>query len=206
MAEPPAPRRRTRGLIAAAVLVGLLVVVVFAQRRSNDRTAPFPPASLGAAVHLTVVPAAEAQHRVDQLAGAGRLNAVTTQSDSVIVGQVTFANPGKARTPGQYALIVIDNDLHTPVLGMRGIGPVGTNVGQGWDGRYDAVVRSLNASIGTRDPMAVLLPPGTHGPITFEATLDPSALPITKPSVQLTVALAFFATDGHLYWVHALPT
>ncbi len=91
-----------------------------------------------------------------------------------------------------------------------------TNVGQGWDGRYNEVAAKypwlhMLASKQTPDGfgftdsgMAVSFAPNTPGPITFTAVLDPSSLPVTDPSQQLTVALVFIGANDRIYWATRL--
>lgn len=198
--------RRMRGMTAAVLAVALLGVATVAGRGSHH-SAPYGPTAVAASIQLTVVPVAQAQQRIDQLVGAGRLNAVVTPGPDIVVGQLLFHTPSNAPKAGQYSLFVIDNDSHQVVPGMWGIGPVGSHVGQGWDGHYPNLAKAYSwlQPLAVQDGSAVSFPPDARGPVTFEATLEPGSLPITDPSTQLTIALAFFAADGHIYWAEKLP-
>src|SRR3712207_949152 len=127
-----------------------------------------------------------------------------------------FRTPPNAPRDGQYALFIIDRALGKPVPALYATGPTGTNVAQGWDGRYNDVAAKypwLHMLASTQLPdgqgftdlgMAVSFAPNTPGPVTFTAVLDPASLPVTDASQQLTVALVFLGADDQIYWATKL--
>lgn len=209
---------RTIAVLLALVLAGLAVRGVVASRANR---APYAAAAVGAAVRMEMAAPGRAQAMADRLAGPGRLivpfvHPVDGQVPQQVVGQLTFRTPPNAPHDGQYALFVIDRAQNKPVSAAYGTGPAGTNVGQGWDGRFNEVAAkypwlhmladtSLPDGSGfTNSGMAVSFPPDTRGPVTFVATLDALSLPITDPSRQLTVALVFIGGNDHIYWATKL--
>jgi hypothetical protein len=193
-------------------------VVAYRVVADRDR-APYSAAAVNARVDLKLVDIAGAQTAVDRVAGPDRLSVPTTGRQwarQVVIGQLRFGVPSNAAHDGQYALFVINNDEHRVVPDMWGGGPVGTNVAQGWDGHYSALasahswLRPLamirNGDGTASDPgAAVGFPPDTAGPVTFAAYLPADSLPVTNPRKQLTIALAYFAEGGDVYWVERLP-
>jgi hypothetical protein len=171
---------------------------------------------------MEMVAPRRAQAAVDRLAGPDRLTApfvepVEGQSTpQQVVGQLTFRTPDNAPTGGQYALFIIDRAQGKPVASVYAIGPIGTNVAQGWDGRFNEVAAKypwLHMLASTRTPdgleftdpgMAVVFAPNTSGPVTFIATLDEVSLPVIDPAQQLTVALVFIGENGHIHWATKL--
>lgn len=199
----------TVAILAVLVASGLILNSVIASRR--DR-APYGADAVHASVRLQMVTPGQAQAAVDRLAGTGRLTAPIGPADQQqVVGQLTFHTPRNAPPGGQYALFVIDGRLGKPVPAIFATGPAGTEVNQGWDGRYNKVaakypwLHMLAAvpvpGLGYTDPgMSVSFAPTTAGPITFAALLDPDSLPVTDPAQQLTVALVFIGANDHIYW------
>jgi hypothetical protein len=132
-----------------------------------------------------------------------------------IVGRLSFEVVGRRGDNGQLVLFVIDNRLHKPLGYIEGIGPQGTNVSQGWDGRFERLAKKYawlhvlasqrDASGGYSDPgSALIFAPGTPGPVTFAAVLDPDATPVTDPSQDLTFVLAYVG-DTQGAWAMRLP-
>jgi len=182
--------------------------------------APYSAAAVNAHISVKVVAPEAAQAELDRLAGRARMWAIepadelrnTTQE---LVGQLAFDVPVHAPATGEYALFIIDKRSNQVTPSLFGIGPPGSNVGQGWDSLYNplasryrwlAPTAMINASDGTgwhAPGMAIEFPPDTGGPVTFVGTLN-SALPITDPASQLTIGLAFFGSNGTLYWAEQL--
>jgi hypothetical protein len=207
------------GILAVLVMAALTLASVIASRHNR---APYAAATVGASVRMEVVAPGRAQAVVDRLAGPGRLSVPVVESakgqptQQQVVGQLTFRTPHNAPGGGQYALFIIDRALGQPVSAVYATGPVGTDVTQGWDGKYDEVAAKypwlhMLASTPTADGsgftnpgMAVSFAPNTPSPVTFTAVLDPRSLPVTDPSRQLTVALAFIGANGHIHWATKL--
>jgi hypothetical protein len=215
------PVRRSAGLAILAVLVvsalALSGVIAFRHNR-----APYTAAAVAASVRMDMVAPGRAQAAVDRLAGPGRLSAPVVgpvegeATPQQVVGQLTLRTPHNAPHGGQYALFIIDRARSESVTAVYATGPTGTNVAQGWDGKYDEVAakypwlhmlasrQTPDGSGFTHPGMAVSFPPDTAGPVTFTAVLDPASLPVTDPSRQLTVALVFIGANGHIYWATKL--
>lgn len=191
-----------RAVWAVAVAAVIALVTVSAQRLmpAHRRGAPYGAAAVAAQVDLTVVPATRAQATINRLAGAGRLRfTAADRAARVAVGELTFRTPHNAPTSGQYALFVLD-DSGQPVVNMWAVGPVGSNVTQGWQGSFGAVGRKyrwLGGLASTNAAMAASFSPKTPAPITFVAQLGSSGQPPT-------VALAFLGSDGEVYWATKL--
>ena len=189
----------------------MLGLVAFTVERIADSgsKAPYSAAAVDAHVQVQIVAPAQAQAAADRLAGPGRLTAPVGIPGvrEEVVGQLTFRTPDNAPHDGQYALFVIDNDDHRPVRDIWGAGPRGTDVGQGWDGRFDQLADKYHwlapladMDNGDGDPgSAVMFRPDTASPVTFVAPLRAGALPVADPSRQLTIALAFISEGGHVY-------
>jgi hypothetical protein len=170
---------------------------------------------------MSMVAADDAQRRLDDLAGRGRLTALAEPEGggTELVGQLAITAPHTA-AHAQMALFVIDRRSGRPVPAMWGVGPEGSNVVQGWDGRYRLISRkypslsglaAVQTSGGFVDPgMAVEFvadsPAAYPGPVTFVATMRSDAMPITNPETQLSVVLALLGDrdDGPVYWVKQL--
>jgi hypothetical protein len=218
-------RQVTFRVIATVAILAVLVVSALALQNlvasRNDR-APYAAAAVRASVQMEMVAPGRAQAVVDQLAGRGRLSAPVVEpvkgeaTQQQVVGQLTFRTPPNAPKEGQYALFIIDRALGEPVPAVYATGAIGTNVAQGWDGRYNEVaakypwlhmlasVRTPDGSGFTEPGMAVSFAPNTPGPVTFTALLDRESRPVTDPSQQLTVALVFIGANGHIYWATKL--
>jgi hypothetical protein len=171
---------------------------------------------------MEMVSPGQAQAVADRLAGPGRLTVPAPApidgwgTIQQVVGQLTFRTPANAPSDGQYALFVIERAQNQVVPHIYGSGPVGSNVSQGWDGRFNDVaakypwlhmlasVRTPDGSGFTDPGMAVMFPPNTTGPISFAALLPQNSLPVTDPAQQLTVALVFIGANGHVYWATKL--
>jgi hypothetical protein len=174
-----------------------------------------------ARVSLRIVAPADAQAEADRLTGPGRLNVVYPVGDSpkqVLLGQLSLRTPPNAPADGQYVFALIDKDVHEPLPDLYAVGPrPGSNVGQGWDGRYQKIAQrypDLSAfkdlpgpnGNGWRDPgMAVSFTPRTPGPVTFTAVLPFDALPVTDVANRFTAVLALFGPNETLYWATVLP-
>jgi len=207
----------TVGILAVLVLAGLVLGNVVEARAHR---APYTAAEIGASVRMEIVAPGRVQAVVDQLAGPGRLNAPLVEpvagqpTQQQLVGQLSFRTPRNAPSGGQYGLFVIDRASNKPVPAIYGVGPAGTNVVQGWDGRFNKVaakypwlhmLASVRVPNGFTDPgMAVIFASDTPGPVTFTALLDQDSLPVTDPPRQLTVALVFIGADDHIYWATKL--
>ena len=216
----PRSRRKRLGLIAALVAVAIAAVIVQRVIWPAGSSAPYPASALKAHVQIQIVAPAHAQEVINELAGPGRLNAVGAgatggqQVPQEIVGHLSFRTPHNAPSDGQYALFVIDKRVGAPLSQLYGVGPVGSNVGQGWDGAYNQIaakypwlrmLASVASDDGVTDPgMAVSFRPNTRGPITFDAILNPNSHPITNASQQLTIALVFVGENGTIYWAAKL--
>jgi hypothetical protein len=217
-------RRDTIRIIITVAILAVLVVAAFAVHTvvaRHDR-APYAAAAVGASVRMDMVAPGRAQAMADRLAGPGRLTVPVVEpvegqaAQQQVVGQLTFRTPHNAPQGGQYALFIIDRALGKPVTALYATGPIGTNVAQGWDGRYDEVAAKypwLHMLASTQAPdgsgftnpgMAVSFAPNTPGPVTFTAVLDPESLPVTDPFRQLTVALVFIGANDHIYWATKL--
>lgn len=221
--HPGDTRRATVRTIATVAILAVLVVSALILRNfiaaRHNRT-PYAAAAVDASVRMEMVAPGQAQAVVDQLAGPGRLTAPFVEpvegeaTAQLVVGQLTFRTPANAPKGGQYALFIIDRGLGEPVPAVYAIGPSGTRVAQGWDGRYNKVaakypwlhmLASKRAPDGFTDPgMAVDFAPDTPGPVTFAAVLDRGSLPVTDPAQQLTVALVFIGAHDHIYWATKL--
>lgn len=218
--RPDTARPRSGRTIATVVVIAVLILAAIAVdnvlKARRDR-APYGADAIGAGVRLEMVSPQQAQAAADRLAGTGRLTVPIAQpGQQQVIGQLTFRTPRTAPHNGQYALFVIDRGPGKPVSQILGTGPAGTDVGQGWDSRYDRIaakypwLRMLAQTpapdgSGFMDPgTALILEPNNPGPITFAALLDPDSPRITDPARQLTVALAFIASNGHVYWATKL--
>lgn len=220
---PPVGRRRRRHRVLAAAGVVLLVGagLVGWQAWSGSRDSSAVAASaVQVRLDLQAVDVTSAQRRIDQLAGVGRLNALARSvggSPRELVGQLTFSTRPNIRGEGQLTLFVIDNRYGRPLPWLFGVGPAGSGISSGWDGRYNTIATEYPwlhavASIptpggGSADPgTAISIPTTMPTPITFVGKDYPDALPITNPSTQLTFALAFTGDgdDGPVHWVKRL--
>ncbi len=221
MDRPSGTRRAGARTIAILVVLVLAVLAVRGVVASRANRAPYAAAAVGAVVRMEMAAPGRAQAMADRLAGPGKLVApnvepVDGQVPQQVVGQLTFRTPPDAPHDGQYALFIIDRAQNKPVPVVFATDPAGTQVGQGWDGRFDGVAAKYSwlhmlASIrtpdgsGYTDPgMAVGFPPDTRGPVTFVAALNATSLPITDPYQQLTVALIFIGENGHIHWATRL--
>jgi hypothetical protein len=211
----------TRIVATVAILAALVASAIAVKKVVTARLdrAPYTADAVGAAVRMQLVAPSQAQATADRLADPGRLVAPLPPEGSstaqLIVGQLTFRTPPNAPADGQYALFVIDRAQHKSVSALWGAGPAGTDVGQGWDSRFNKVAAKypwLSVLADQRTPsgdytnsgMAVSFAPNTRGPVTFAARLDAESLPITDPSRQLTVALVFIGANDHVYWATKL--
>lgn len=154
-----------------------------------------------AQVSLRIVAPEQTQEQADQLTGPGRLNVVYPVGDSpkqVLLGQLMLRTPPNAPADGQYVFALIDNNDHGPLPDLYAVGShPHTNVGQGWNGRYQSIAQrypKLSAFKAIRDPngngwldpgMAVFFTARTRGPITFTAGLPFDALPVTDSSAPV---------------------
>jgi len=218
-------RLGTVRVIATVASLAVLVASMFVLHHvivARHNRAPYGAAAVRASVMMEMVAPGQAQAAVDQLAGPGRLRVPAVQSvegqptQQLLVGQLTFRTPQNAPKRGQYALFIIDRALNQPVPELFATGPIGTQVAQGWDARYNKVaakypwlqmLASTPAPDGsgfTNAGMAVDFAPDTPGPVTFTAVLDPASLPVTDPAQQLTVALVFIGANDHIYWATKL--
>jgi hypothetical protein len=221
--RPGETRQATVRLIATVAVLAVLVVAALVLRNfivARHNHAPYTAAAVDTSVRMEVVAPGQAQAVVDRLAGPDRLTAPFVEpvegeaAAQLVVGQLTFRTPPNAPQGGQYALFIIDRAMGEPVPAIYAIGPIGTHVAQGWDGRYNEVaakypwlhmLASKRVPDGFTDPgMAVDFAPNTPGPVTFAAVLDRASLPVTDPSQQLTVALVFLGANGHIYWATKL--
>ena len=193
----------------AVTLFAFLVALTLIVGRNKNSSAPFPESAVAPAVTLQLVPVAQVQHRLDTLAGAGRLTAlVPANGAQTVVGQLSLTIPGSRPAPGQYALFVIDRTSGRLVPGLAGVGPAASGparsrVVAGWDHHYSAIASHVSwlsalRSGGALTP-ALSFAPDTPGPITFQAVLDP-APPATDPRRELLIALVFLDTRGQVYW------
>jgi hypothetical protein len=204
--------------VVLVVVVLLLSGWVVSWKLRGDRS-PYPASAISADLFLQLVDASRVQESIDALAGPDRLNAsLPTQEDDqswrALVGYLQYEVPRKAPAEGEYALFVIDKRLNKPVDLMWGIGPEGTNVGQGWEGRYDKVAKkyhwlaslaSVRVNGGWTSPgTAVSLPANTPGPITFEAVVDRDAPAVVNPREDFTIALVFIGDNGTIHWAQPL--
>jgi hypothetical protein len=178
---PPAPRRR-RGLIAAGVAVALVGAVSIKHLHQTEAAAPYQPA----AVHARVT-----------LAAGSVPNSIT--------GQLTFMTPDNAPSTGQYTLIVVDSQTHEPTVLAGPELADGRFVRYNWDKRYAAALASVSAH-GSGG--ALSFAPDTLAPITFTTTLAtrPVGGTATPVAAQVSVVLAFYSSDGNLYWSARVPT
>ena len=208
--KPPRPARRGRtAAVVAGVAILLLTVVGQHAWTSWRHRSSYPPEAVHASASFTVLSPRQAQAKVDELAGPGRMS-VPLRSRQEVVGQLTFTVPPNASPDDQYALFVIDNRLNQPVPDMWGVGPVGTSVGQGWDGRYGQVARKYSWLAGLApvplgdgnwtDPgTAVSFRGTTTSPVTFVAVLSPDAPPVTDPRSDLSIALVLLGHNGSIW-------
>jgi hypothetical protein len=218
--RPTTSRKVATAAILAALVVSALALYNVVESRHNR--APYAAAAVAASVRMEMVAPRQAQAVVDRLAGPGRLTAPFVEpveggaTPQQVVGQLTFRTPANAPKDGQYALFVIDRAQSESVSSLYATGPAGTNVSQGWDGKYNDVAakypwlrmladtRTPDGSSFTNSGMAAVFAPNTPGPVTFIATLDAESLPVTDPAQQLTVALVFIGADGQIYWATKL--
>jgi hypothetical protein len=98
---------------------------------------------------------------------------------------------------------------------MWGIGPVGSNVGEGWDGAYDKVAHEydwLDTVSSPRLPdgsygeagTAVSFTATSRGPLTFTTQLHDHVKETDDLAGRITVALVFLGNDGQVYWADRL--
>ena len=132
-----------------------------------------------------------------------------------LVLRVQFRTGGRASDGGQMALFVIDNRLRKPLSDVYAFTTGRGHVGQGWDGRYQRLVgkygwlsslaEQRDESGGYADPgLAVGWSPGTAGPFMIDAVLDRDTLPVTDPSRDVTVVLAYLG-DSRGAWAERVP-
>lgn len=132
-----------------------------------------------------------------------------------LVFRVQFRTGGRVSDSGQLALFVLDNRLHKPLNNVYAFAADDGKFAQGWDGvfqrlpsKYDwlAPLRDVRDESGDfTDPgMAVAWKPGTAGPVMIDAVLDHEALPITDPSKDVTVVLAYLG-DSRGAWAERVP-
>ncbi len=218
-------RRATGRLIASVAILAVLVVSALAVQSvvaSRSHRAPYAAAAVQASVRMEMAAPGQAQAVADRLAGPGRLIVPVVEpadgsaTPQQLVGQLTFRTPPNAPKDGQYALFIIDRAQGRSVSAAYATGPVGTRVGQGWDGRYNKVAAKYpwlhmladtptpDGSGFTNSGMAVSFAPDTPGPVTFTAILDETSLPVTDPAQQLTVALVFIGANDQVYWATRL--
>lgn len=196
-------------MVVVGVAVLLLAVVGQYAWSGWFQRPPYLPEAVHASATFTVLSPRQAQAKVDELAGPGRVT-VSWRSRQQVVGQLTFTVPPNVRPDDQYALFVIDNRVHRPVPAMWGVGPVETHVGQGWDSRYAQVTQRYSwlASLAAvpagdgswADPRtAVSFPADTTSPVTFVAALGPYAPPVTDPRSDLSIALVLISHNGSIW-------
>lgn len=219
------PSETRRGAVRMIAILAVLVVSVLALQSviaSRHNRAPYSADAVHASVRMEMVAPGRAQAVADQLAGPGRLSVPVVEpvkgekTPQQVVGQLMFRTPPNAPRDGHYALFIIDRALGKPVSALYATGPIGTDVAQGWDGRYNEVAAKypwLHMLASTQLPdglgftdrgMAVSFAANTPGPVTFTAVLDRLSLPVTDPSQQLTVALVFLGADDQIYWATKL--
>ena len=132
-----------RTATAALALTAAVATALWGWRDWHDRS-PYPASAVSASVHIEAVDAAEAQARVDKLAGSGRLFAIAEPDPSShpqeLVGQLRLTPPHPSAA-GYYGFFVIDNRTHKVLPQLFGAGPPGTNVAAGWDGTYDKAAK-----------------------------------------------------------------
>lgn len=208
-----------RQLVLTGTVVAVVVVVLVLVIRGHlPASAPFSLSAMHAHAEVTVTKAGGASRLLETLTD-GRVTTAALlhpiRQREHLVFQVHYRTGGRRSDDGQLAMFVIDNRLHKPLSNVYVFGPPGSNVGQGWDGRYERLAHkyrwlaSLAAvqddSGGYTDPgMAVGWPPGTAGPLTIDAVLDPDALPVTDPSTDVTVVLAYLG-DSRGAWAVRVP-
>jgi hypothetical protein len=204
--------------LAAAALVIFVVALVVVVQGAVTSGPPFAVQAMHPRVTLVVTDESHAQGVVDRMVGPGRLSTFTGRlfrARSQLVGQVDFRTLGRPSDSGELALFVIDNRTHTPLQTIEAIGPAGSNVGQGWDGRFQRLADKYDwlkplaavrdSSGGFTDPgMAVVFRPATKGPITFAAVVGADALPLADPAKDLTFVLAYVG-DSHGAWATRVP-
>jgi hypothetical protein len=173
---PPGPRWSKRLLLVPSTVLVLIALTV------GYHVWPVSPPYPSSALHLKLrllelVPADQAQTRVDALVGPGHLQ-VPVGPASLLVGQVSYDVPAGADSSTLWSFFLLGPD-GSPVRSVFGATPSG-DVSAGWDGSYGDVAAQVPAlhglapvadgSGGVTDPgssLSALAP--TAGPLTFVA-------------------------------------
>lgn len=223
LTQPQAPtgrprRSRWQTALAVVVVVALLVVGDKVWRLRQNRP-PFGPAAVAARVSLTVVTPDQAVPLLRRLVPPDQVDPV--YSDGVgtertnVVGRLTFAVPrGAAKVQGYYAFFLLDRATGRPVQQLHGY-QKGSRVTPGWDSAYNAIgarypslmgVGSWHADDVFGSPgMSIGFAPGGPGSTVFVGALAKAVPPGGRISDEVTVVLAFFGRDEHLYWATEVP-
>jgi hypothetical protein len=204
-------------VLVIAALVALVVAFAVWLHGAVTSGPPFALSAMHPRVVnlITTSDNADAQPTLDRLAGRGRLNTVLLKKgQQLVIGQLDFTEIAPETADGQMALFVIDRQANSVFPLTFGVGPRNTNVGQGWDSRYQRLPQkypwlrmlAVQSDDGgfERDPVAVGFPPATAGPITFEAVVGRDRLRVTDPSTQLTFVLAYVG-NTHGAWAVRVP-
>ena len=203
-------------LLVAAVVIFVVGIVLWLHNAAPSGP-PFALSAMHTQVEATVTNAPGATRLLSTFMGrrtdAAYLPPISRRQHLVL--RVQFRPLGHAGDGDQMALFVIDNRLHKPLDNVYAFDPLGDDVGQGWDGRFTRLsdkyswLASLapvrDDSGGYTDPgLAVDWRPGTAGPWMIDAVMDRDALPVTDPSKDLTVALAYVG-DSRGAWAVRVP-
>lgn len=167
-------------MVAAGVAFLLLAAVSIKHLHATQAAAPYQATAL--------------QARVTLRASGG--------ASPLITGRLDFLTPPNAPQPGQYTLIVIDDQTHLPsdLTGPKIAG--GAVVRYDWDKRFDPVVASV---AGHGQGIALSFAPDAPGPIAFATTVPAGGTPAGRLGSRVTVLLAFFSAEGRLYWSTKVP-
>ncbi|GAA1809401.1 hypothetical protein GCM10009682_33860 [Luedemannella flava] len=172
---------------------------------------PYGPQAMAARATVEVVTAETELAALRRLGGAEaeKVFLAVEPGRQLIVGQVTWTVPDGASDDGQLAVLVIHKPTNAVAPTLFG---AGARVGQGWDGRLDAVgheydwlsaVRGGQAETALTAPGdAILAPADAPGPVTFVAQFRPEITQLTADDVL--VALVLIGPRGQLYWAERL--
>jgi hypothetical protein len=221
VAEPQAPvsTRRPWVLLVASVAIVALIVVGNRLWTDYQNRSPYGPKAVGARLSLTVVSPSQAGKLLDAMVGPGKETPLypSGNDDSLrsnVVGRLTLPGPNPARGEGFYAFFLIDKAAGQSVPFLYG-NLHGTDLGPGWDSRYDAIAArypSLQAlgphpaALGFFDQgMSISFTAGAPGTVVIHGALA-QALPAgVAPVDSVTAVLAFFNDDLHLHWATTVP-
>jgi hypothetical protein len=215
--SPSALRRAKSPVVVLAVVLAIGALAVPWAGRLLHRGAPFRPSQMNLSLNLAVVPVSDLQPAIegfgisdDQL----RATPPSSEGQEAVVGQLSFTIPKPMPDGSQMALFVIDARSHRLTQLAWGYSGGANPPVSGYDGSFGEFATRFQWLKPTApifqdgsyiDPgMAISIPPGAQSPLTFYAVLDPTALPVSDVSQDVSVTLGFVGPDRQIYWAQRI--